>query len=378
MTVAAASGPGRPGRTWRTVRRRGTTWIGPAALAGIATLGAWLAVGAAAGSTIVDTGSSEEPDWVAGPLAGLGSDLTVNRFGWALLAMTLAYALAVRCSGDLPLRWVMGTVILVHLAFALAPPILSSDVFHYLAYAREGFLHGRNPYLSPPISIAPDPIVSLVYWQHLTSPYGPLFTLLSYPLGALEHTDELWTIKAFTASASLTGVALLARAASRSGRSSSRAATVVGLNPLLLVYGVGGAHNDLLVMATVCGGVLAVSGPRDPAAGSPMGSEGRSVAAGALAVVAGGLKASGAVAAPFLILGAERPRRALVAALVAGLAVVAVTLPIFGPHVLDTLGVQASSGSTLARYSGPDVLGSVLGTAIARLVLDVLVAGAAL
>lgn len=335
--------------------------MGGLGLAVLLASGAWLAVSAAAGSTIVDTGYSDEPAWLAGPLVGLGSDLSENEFGFALATMLVAYGAVVWRARRLPLAAVALSVLVVHALFAVAPPLLSSDVFHYLAYAREGVSHGLNPYLHPPASIAPDPIVSLVYWQHLTSPYGPLFTLATYPLAALDAMGEVWTIKAVTAALSLAGVGLTVMAAGRLGRSRARAAAVMGLNPLLLVYGVGGAHNDLVVMAAVCGGLLALSASR-------------ARLSGVLAVVMVGLKASSSVAAPFFVLGVRPRRAAVIAAVVSAAVVVAVTLPLFGLHLFDTIGPLATGARYQALHSGPDELGELIGSTAARVLLDLMVA----
>src|SRR5207244_3866317 len=85
------------------------------------------------------------------------------------------------------------------------------------------------------------------------------------------------------------------------------------LNPVLLVYGVGGAHNDLLVVLVVMAGVLLAVVERERMGG--------------LAVLAGaGLKASAGVVLPFLVAGSARPRRAIEGALL-GVAPLAALAP---------------------------------------------------
>ena len=70
--------------------------------------------------------------------------------------------------------------------FALAPPLLSLDVFSYVSYARLETVHGLNPYENPPSSVPGDPAVPFVAdFRDQVSVYGPLFTLLSLPLGGL-------------------------------------------------------------------------------------------------------------------------------------------------------------------------------------------------
>ena len=123
------------------------------------------------------------------------------------------------------------------------------------------------------------------------------------------------------------------------------AALFVGLNPLVLVWAVGGAHNDLLVVAAVTASVwLAVRG-RDRLAGAGL-------------VAAVGLKLSAGVALPFLLI---RRRRALGAVLGTGAALLAVTLAAFGTGVTGMLRAQADQQNIVATESVPEQLGRALG-----------------
>ncbi len=85
-------------------------------------------------------------------------------------------------------------------------------------------------------------------WPFQHSPYGPLFTLASYVLVPLGLAGGLWAFKAIAVLSSLAAVALVARAAGRLGHSRNWALAFVGLNPVLLVLAVGGAHNDTLLL----------------------------------------------------------------------------------------------------------------------------------
>ena len=93
------------------------------------------------------------------------------------------------------MRVALGAVALANLAFTLGPTLVSTDVFGYIAYAREAAAHGVNPYLSAPASIPHDPILQFVYWKGQPSPYGPLFTLLSLPLGLTSPPLALWSTR---------------------------------------------------------------------------------------------------------------------------------------------------------------------------------------
>jgi alpha-1,6-mannosyltransferase len=224
--------------------------------------------------------------------------------------------------------------------------LLSADVFGYIDYARLGALHGLDPYAHGPASAPHDAVFAFMRWRgDMPSPYGPLFTLGSYALAPLPVAASFWTLKVGAALASLATVWLVYDCARRLRIAPLPAALVVGLNPLVLVWAVGGAHNDLFVVAAVTASVwLAVSG--------------RERLAGAGLVAAVGLKLSAGIALPFLLI---RRRRALEAALAAGAAAVAVTLAAFGTGVAGMLRAQADQQNIVATESVPEQLGRAIG-----------------
>src|SRR5204862_7313300 len=148
-------------------------------------------------------------------------------------------------------------------------------------------------------AVAGDDVCRYRGWRKIPSAYGPLFTVLTYPLGNAAGAVGIWTIKAVTGLASLGCVALVADSARRLGRSPAVAAAMFGLNPVLLAYGVGGAHNDLLMLLLGLASVALMLRAR----------EGLATAA----VVAGvAIKASVGVLLPFMLLAArDRVRAAL-------------------------------------------------------------------
>jgi alpha-1,6-mannosyltransferase len=158
----------------------------------------------------------------------------------------------------------------------------------------------------------------------------------------------LWAMKCVTVAASLACVALVWKAAEHLGRRPLEAALFFGLNPLLLVYAVGGVHNDVLMLAAALGAIVLVLGRREHAGGLAL-------------VGAAAVKSSSALLLPYLLIGAGRRGRCLAGAL-AGLAVAAAIWTIafhaqVGPF-LDTLRAQQSHGSL---HSVPKALGSLVG-----------------
>ena len=149
----------------------------------------------------------------------------------------------------------------------LAPPLVSTDIFSYQAYARMGALYGTNPYLHGPHAIALDPVFPYIgaKWSYIPSAYGPVFTAFSYLLAPLSIAASVFAYKAIAAMASLgAGRAGLAHARALRGIDPVRAAALVGLNPLLVIYGVGGGHNDLLMLLAVAGRCTPSWRPRAP------------------------------------------------------------------------------------------------------------------
>jgi len=190
---------------------------------------------------------------------------------------------------------VWGAIAVAVLAFACLPPLLSHDVYSYVDYARLGTLHGLDPYVHPPLSVPTDPAFSHVTWTDTTSAYGPLFTLVTYPLAWLPVGTAVYALKAASAVAVLAIAFIVARLAPGRGVDPLRAAAFVALNPLVLVHVVGGPHNDALAVLLMTLGIAAILTARETSAGA--------------ALVAGAaIKASTAVAIPFALLAtAKRP-----------------------------------------------------------------------
>ena len=140
--------------------------------------------------------------------------------------------------------------------FGVLLGLLTSDIFNYIGSARFEVVHHLNPYEFPLLSRPADAVFPFVGWPRNTTAYGPLFTLVSLPLGLVGTTTAMWLVKASAALSSLGCVALVWACAKRLGRDPVAAAVFFGLNPLLLVFAVGGGHNDLLMMLVALGGIL--------------------------------------------------------------------------------------------------------------------------
>ncbi len=328
-------------------------------LAGAAALGAvvcgslWIAALAADSPSLLELPTRAGPSWIEGPLHGIGAllgPLGTPALSAALIALMTAYVLALACARSIPLRLALASVVTANLAFMLGPTIVSTDVFGYTAYAREA-AHGLNPYVLAPTSIAPDGILQFVYWKHQPSPYGPLFTALSTPLGLVPAAVAMWSYKAVAGAAGVLTTFLVADLARRRGLNPARAAILVGLNPVLLLYAVSGAHNDLSAsLLVVCALALALRGRESAATG--------------VAVAAAAIKLTLGLALPFIWLGSRHRVVALRGATVAVMAIGVPTLLLFGTHVADQLHRIVSGPSFDIAFSGPDRLATALGQSI--------------
>src|SRR4249920_2937656 len=100
-------------------------------------------------------------------------------------------------------RVVWGAIVVLLAVFACLPPLLSHDVYSYIDYARLGVVHGLNPYSHPPRAAPADSVLAHVDWKGVTSVYGPLFTLATYPLARLPIGTAVLALKALSAVSTL-------------------------------------------------------------------------------------------------------------------------------------------------------------------------------
>jgi hypothetical protein len=314
--------------------------IGLVALSGLVLTGLLISISATHTAQLLPESVRPVPRSLAGPFGGTGLDLRSYGLIAVLVAMFGCYVVAVRAADRLSARAVLMTIAALYALVMLAPPMLSTDIFSYGAYGRMGTLYGANPYLHGPSTIALDPVYPFIGAKWVTTPsaYGPVFTAFSYVLAPLSVAASVVAYKGLAALASLATVALVWNAARWRGVNPVKAAALVGLNPLTVIYGVGGGHNDLLMLAAMTAGIYAILQHRDRAGGG-------------LLSLATGIKLTGFVMLPFAIAGGairRTGRRDIVigAAVVATL-VTAVGFALFGTgplHLPATIHTSQSEG----------------------------------
>ncbi len=414
---AAGDAPSADASNWPW-RRRGATQarldtgvlVGALSLVAILALSIFVVLVAANRPSVIapTTHTGFFPGWMAGPLGGMLPGFTNSAttlkylFTGAIVAMYVSYLLVLKYVPRLPARWLIATILAAHAIYLLSPPLALTDLFNYINYGRMEVVHNLNPYTTIPI-LEPhnDPSFLLSNWHELLSPYGPLFTLVTFAVVPLGIGGSFWALKALLVLTSLATILLVWKSALLLKRDPRAAVALVGLNPIVLVWGLGGDHNDFLMLFFIMLGFYLLllararaQGPSD-AAGAPGGtSAGTPVAAqiggpgtnpradagavrslrgwlvplsmldagaGGAFVIAIGLKASAAVLVPVVLASLLRVPRALVqfvlGMLVTGVLVAAVSLLAFGLHIPDL----STQSELVTSESIPNLIGLLFG-----------------
>jgi hypothetical protein len=284
---------------------------------------------------------------------GLGLCLYAVRRGW-------------RTSG----RSLLIAGLLATVAFALMPPVGSSDHLNYAGYGRM-VVTGHDPYATRAVDLPQDPVLRTVQdWRQAPSVYGPIVTLQETFASWIGGTSVRLTVFVLSVTNALAFALvglLLYRSAGPDGPRRLRSVLLWTLNPLMLFQLVSGAHNDTLGIAAAVGALVAFasrlprtsrtaesvdggSGARP--AGTRVPSVGRTLLSGALvgAGIAIKLPAGLVGGGPAWVLLRDwwitRRRGTLLRllALPAGAAiVVAVAFALAGPHAFDQVNRAANS-----------------------------------
>ncbi len=311
-------------------------------------------VAASGPSVLVPRSTITYPGWMAGPLHTLIPVPSHNphtigiAYSVVLALMFGAYAVVLGTARALPLRMILIAIGALELTLLLSPPLQLNDVFNYLGYARLGGLHHLNPYTHVIKQEFFDPVYRFSSWHNLRSPYGSLFSALTYPLAFLPLPVAYWTLKLITVALSLAFLGLVWRCAGQLGRDPRFAVVFVAFNPIYLLYAVGGFHNDFFMLVPSMGAISLLLAGRDRSAG-------------AVIVLAIAVKFTAVLLLPFLLVAAAtRPRqmRLVGGAVLAAVPMIALTFALFGLS-LPNLSDQSA---LLTDFSIPNLAGLILGT----------------
>jgi alpha-1,6-mannosyltransferase len=293
------------------------------------------------------------PGWQAGPLAHLlGRRLiaaigTPGAYSAGFLVVFVAYLAVLAGARSLPGPVIVGFVVGSGLILLLGPPTRLNDVFNYLGYARLGAIHHLSPYRHVIGNERGDPVFGFTSWRNLASPYGPLFTALTYPLAELSLPAAYWTLKVGIVLLDFGLLGILAACARRLGRDWRPAVLFLAANPLFLYFELAGFHNDFLMLVPSMGAVALLLDGRDRSAGGVL-------------MLAVAVKFTTIVLLPFFlvaVLSNPRRRRLVEGAVLAAVPLGLLSVALFGlsiPNVSDQSGL-------VTGYSIPNLVGLAVG-----------------
>ncbi len=99
---------------------------------------------------------------MAGPLEFIGIRLGVGAVVASLLVLLRAYLVAIRFTEHVPPRLTICAVAAFTFIVLIGPPLFSTDVFSYQAYAKMFAVYHINPYVHGPSTILLDPIYNYI------------------------------------------------------------------------------------------------------------------------------------------------------------------------------------------------------------------------
>jgi hypothetical protein len=304
-------------------------------------------------NTLVPSSYLAYPRWESGPLHGITRYLPAGYltlsigFSVVVLAMLAAYGIVLTAIRTLSMRTIVVCIVALHVIVLMSPPQQLTDVFNYLGYARLGGLHALNPYTHVIHAELHDPVFRFTSWHNLPSPYGPLFTAITYPLAWLSVPLSYWIVKVGTLLASLALIAIVWQCARQLGRDPRFAVAFVALNPIYVMYAMAGFHNDFFMLVPMIGSISLLLARRDRLAGGTL-------------MLAVAIKFSALLLLPFLLIGVRQWRRRrdiCLGSVLAAIPLAVMSLALFGfshPNL---------SGQTelLTTFSIPNLFGLAIG-----------------
>lgn len=169
--------------------------------------------------------------------------------------------------GRLTLAWSWITLALWGLPLFLGVPIFGRDIYSYIAQGELAH-HGFNPYLVAPSALGHGLIFSSIafVWEHTTSPYGPLFVMLTHLCATIAGPSLLVQVLVFRF-LELIGIVLVmvsVPSIAKHFHVDAGVALWLGvLSPLALFSAISSAHNDTLMIGLMVAAVaVALHGSR--------------------------------------------------------------------------------------------------------------------
>lgn len=197
--------------------------------------------------------------------AAAAVELAVGLTGLYLLYL-IAMRLARGAITPLGVTVVLVIAVLSQAITVVSPYALSGDVYSYGIYGRIFSIHGDSPYLQTPAQYPGDPLLPFVFWMHVPSFYGPLWTLISGWVAEAAGADVGLIVILFRLleSASVLVAAVLVFLLLRhiDPQRALSGTILLAWSPFVIIESGMGAHNDaLMAMLIVFGLVLAWQKP---------------------------------------------------------------------------------------------------------------------
>ncbi len=184
---------------------------------------------------------------------------------WVLVFLILlAYAWAVyffRNRQDKGLLSIIALTLLLCALLIVIPPLVSKDTFSNIFYGKIAARYHDNPYLITPQRFSGDQLMAYtsLNWKNTAIVYGPLHTYFSMLLNLVAGqsiTSNILVFKGAMAFFHLVNVVLVWLILGLMAPRRRRLGTMIyAWNPISLLIGVGGGHNDLMMMTLVLVGL---------------------------------------------------------------------------------------------------------------------------
>ena len=195
-------------------------------------------------------------------------------FYFLLLCMLIAYAWALlifRRRQDKGLFPILALTILLCVLLTVIPPLVSKDVFSNIFYSKIATRYHDNPYVITPQRFTGDQLMAYLSlnWKNTAIVYGPLHTYFSMLLNLAAGegiTANIFVFKGAMALFHLLNTLLVWLMLGFLAPRRQRFGTMLyAWNPIALIIGVGGGHNDMMMMTLVLLALyLLVKGKRWP------------------------------------------------------------------------------------------------------------------
>jgi hypothetical protein len=341
--------PSRASITWR----QAVAWCGLAVLFAGCLLIVISAASAPPGLLVGSHKWTSFPGWLGGPFHGLFGPLHMRHtalakaFSILMAIMTVAYFLVLWTGRSLSMRAITAFVLAVSVVLLLGPPLQLTDLWNYLAYARLGAVHHLNPYTHVINAEVSDPTYRLSTWHNWRSPYGTLFTAVTYPIAWLPLPAAYWVLKVLTVLLSLAFLWLVAKCARLLDRDPRLPVLIIAASPIYLIYALAEFHNDFFMLVPSMASIALLL-------------TGRYRAAGVAVAAAVAVKVTMILLLPFLLVAAWRRhawRRLLAGVVLGAVPLIALSLALFGPVPPNVSG----QSRLLTPLSVPNLLGWAIG-----------------